>query len=98
MTVTNETMRQFYETWMLLFPEVPAPSGQQFAMWGLLHEEETVRKGLVQLATKYQGLNGEMTPVYMQKFLSSVMNRIARETKQPQQRKIAELPAPAWSP
>jgi hypothetical protein len=81
MIVTSQRIKEMQETWTLLFPDVQPPSVQQCALWGLLHDAEAMRKGFVQLASKYQTLGGEMTATHMAKFLSSVLRRLSREAK-----------------
>ena len=51
----------------------------QWALWLLLHDPETVKQGVAQLAAKYRKVGGQMDREYMTKFASSVMNRITRE-------------------
>lgn len=74
-TVFENSMR---ETWIALFPNVSVPDDGQWKLWLLLHDPETVKQGIAQLAAKYRKVGG-MDPDYMTKFASSVMNRITRE-------------------
>jgi len=83
MTTTELTV-SMRETWALLFPEVDAPLDSQWAIWLLLHDPGTVKKGIAELAAKYRRLQGQMGSDYMLKFASSVMNRITREQKEEQ--------------
>ncbi len=69
------------ESWTALFPEVPAPLDQQWVLWLLLHDPETVREGIAQLAGKYRKLGGRMDADYMVRFASSVMNRLKKEAE-----------------
>lgn len=50
-------------------------------MWLLLHDTETVKKGIAHLAAKFAQLKGQMDSSYRVKFCSSVMNRIEQEQK-----------------
>jgi hypothetical protein len=68
------------EAWTALFPE-PCPDDGQWSLWLLLHDPDTVKQGIAQLAAKYRKVNGQMDRQYMVKFASSVMNRITKETK-----------------
>jgi hypothetical protein len=79
MNTSNLTNDEVKETWQALFPRVPSPSNDQWALWLIRHNGPTVRKGLCELAAKYQRLHGEMDHTWMLKFASSVMNRITRE-------------------
>ncbi len=80
MTAT-EFVKSMRESWTLLFPQVPAPDDGQWGLWLLLHEhdQEIVRKGIVELGLRYQRLAGQMDRGYMIRFASSVMNRLQRE-------------------
>jgi hypothetical protein len=72
-------MQELKELWMLLFPQTEPPADSQWTLWLMLHDTGTVRSGIVQLATKYRRLGGQMDEMYMGKFASSVMSRIARD-------------------
>jgi hypothetical protein len=83
-TVTAKEVAQMREFWGILFPDTESPSPQQWALWSLMHDTATIRKGLVQLSAKYRKLNGQMDGGYMARFLSSVLNRISRSKQQTQ--------------
>lgn len=76
---SKEFRADMTDTWKALFPEVPSPGDDQWALWLLLHDEEIVRVGIAQLAAKYRKLDGQMDRGYMARFASSVMNRLERE-------------------
>jgi hypothetical protein len=79
----NTAIQEIRNLWTLLFPEgVTPPDEQQLTMWLLLHDKETVKRGIAHLAAKYKQLNGQMGSSYRVKFGSSVMNRIERELRQ----------------
>lgn len=78
---TTEFGNSMRETWTALFSNVPVPDEGQWALWLLLHDPETVKQGVAQLAAKYRKVGGQMDTEYMTKFASSVMNRITRERK-----------------
>lgn len=67
--------------WQALFPKVPAPTDEQWALWLIRHHSSTVKEGLCALATKYQRLEGKMDDTYMLKFASAVMNRITSQRR-----------------
>ena len=67
------------EAWAALFPNVAVPADSQFALWLMMHSDDIVREGMVQLATKRRKLHGQMDADYMIRFASAVMNRLTRE-------------------
>jgi hypothetical protein len=77
---TTYTVPELKGFWTMLFTDCEVPEDSQWALWTLLHDPDTVREGIAQLATKYRKLYGKMDAKYMVKFASSVMNRISRET------------------
>lgn len=77
MTMSVQEIQQMSEVWRVLFPDVEPPPAQRWALWSLQHDASTIRKGLIQLATKYRNLNGKMEAEYMGKFLSVVLNRLS---------------------
>lgn len=79
MTTTVSTITEIADVWGILFPDVDPPSPQQFALWTLLHDVATIRKAFATLAAKRSNPYGGMTPIHMEKFSSSVMNRLTRE-------------------
>ncbi len=82
MQVTNgtiEAVAELRDAWALLFPNVSAPDDAQWTIWLLRHDRAIVRRGLAELATKYKRLDGKMDALYMGKFASVVMNRLADE-------------------
>jgi hypothetical protein len=76
-TETRKQVAEFRDFWELLFPGVQPPDDAQWALWLLRHDEQIVRRGLTELATKYRRLNGAMDLLYMAKFASVVMNRLS---------------------
>lgn len=82
-TQTHAAIQEVQKLWILLFPEeVAPPDDRQLTMWLLLHDAETVKKGIAHLAAKYRQLEGQMDSGYRVKFCSSVMNRIEQEERQ----------------
>lgn len=71
------SIQELKELWSILFPGVTGPDDPQWALWFLRHNANVVRHGIVELATKYRKLEGQMDPLYMRKFASSVMNRLS---------------------
>ena len=83
MTIQTQTIREIRNLWTLLFSEgIASPDDRQLTMWLLLHDAETVKKGIAHLAAKYRQLDGQMDSGYRVKFCSSVMNRIEQEQRQ----------------
>jgi len=81
-TQTQTAIQEIRTLWALLFPEgVASPDDRQLTMWLLLHDAQTVKKGIGHLAAKYRQLDGQMDASYRVKFCSSVMNRIEQEQK-----------------
>lgn len=82
-TQSEPAIQEIRNLWAFLFPEgVASPDDRQLTMWLLLHDAETVRKGIAHLAAKYKRLDGQMDSSYRVKFCSSVMNRIEQEQGQ----------------
>lgn len=82
-TQTQTAIQEIRTLWALLFPEeIGSPDDRQLTMWLLLHDAETVKKGIAHLAAKYRQLDGQMDSSYRVKFCSSVMNRIEQEQRQ----------------
>lgn len=84
MPATNGTanaVSELQESWTLLFPDVAPPDDAQWTIWLLRHDRVIVRRGLAELATKYRRLDGKMDALYMGKFASAVMNRLAAESR-----------------
>lgn len=82
-TQTQSATQEIRELWAFLFSErVAPPDERQLTMWLLLHDTETVKKGIAHLAAKYKQLEGQMDSSYRVKFCSSVMNRIEQEQRQ----------------
>ena len=76
-TQIQKSIEELKALWTPLFPGVDAPDDSQWALWFLRHDPTVVRQGIVLLATKYRKLGGAMDELYMQKFASSVMNRLS---------------------
>ncbi len=82
-TQTQAAIQEIRNLWASVFPEnIASPDDAQLTMWLLLHDVETVKKGIAHLAAKYKRLEGQMDSSYRVKFCSSVMNRIEREQRQ----------------
>lgn len=81
MAHTTYTIHQLKELWMMLFSGSTPPEDSQWALWFLLHDPDTVREGIVQLAAKRRKLHEQMDAVYMIKFASAVMGRLTREQR-----------------
>lgn len=77
---TVYTLHQLKELWTMLFQSEP-PDDSQWALWFLLHDPDTVREAIVQLAAKRRKLDGQMDAVYMLKFASAVMSRLSHEQR-----------------
>jgi hypothetical protein len=81
-TPTQIMIQEVRNLWRSLFPEeVVSPDDRQLTMWLLLHDAETVKRGIAHLAAKYRQLEGQMDSSYRVKFCSSVMNRMDQEEK-----------------
>jgi hypothetical protein len=78
-TATTTAVFDLKSVWDLLFPNSFVPADSQFAVWLLLHDAETVKASFVRLAAKNAKLGQAMTPDYMIRFASSVMNRITKD-------------------
>ena len=72
---TIEAVEELKGFWSLLFPDVQPPADSQWALWLLRHDHAVVRRGLVELATRYKRLARDMTQLHMAKFASAVMNQ-----------------------
>jgi hypothetical protein len=82
-TEAKAAIQEVYCLWELLLPEgVTPPDERQLTMWLLLHDIETVKRGIAHVAAKYKQLNGQMDSGHRVRFGSSVMNRIEREQRQ----------------
>lgn len=81
-TETQAAIEELRILWASLFPaEIASPDDGQLTMWLLLHDAETVKKGIAHLAAKFRQLDGQMDASYRVKFCSSVMNRIEQDLK-----------------
>lgn len=80
---TTYTVPELKGFWTMFFTDCEVPDDSQWALWTFLHDLDTVREGISQLATKHRKLQGKMDAQYMVKFASAVMNRISRETNAP---------------
>jgi len=67
--------------WSALLPNEPQPDEQQWLLWSALHDDRTIRTAIGQLVVKYRQLGGQMAPDHQLRFVSSVMNRLAREAR-----------------
>jgi hypothetical protein len=76
--VNNQVVQELQQAWSLLFPKTEPPATEQWALWALMYDQETIRLGLLQLTKKYRNVSGDMTPDHMGKFLSAVMARISQ--------------------
>jgi hypothetical protein len=87
-TLSNAQREELRGLWKALF-RVEPPTEEQWDVWGIFHEADIVRDGLLQLALKYKMLGGEMSADHMYKFASAVMNRRSRDSREALARIIA---------
>ncbi|MGC2210394.1 MAG: hypothetical protein WA532_09825 [Candidatus Korobacteraceae bacterium] len=86
---TQITDTALHQVWATLFPEIAPPAEHQFALWRMLHHDEnTVKAGLAELATKFHRMGGQMEYDHMLRFASAVMNRITRDQRQANNRRL----------
>jgi hypothetical protein len=62
--------------WVTLFPKMSLPPDSEWTLWLLRHGDKTVRLALAELGGKYKREEGAMSLIWMEKFMSTVANRI----------------------
>jgi len=67
------------QIWTTLFPAIPAPDDWQWGIWQLRHDPRVIREALAETGLKFAKLRGQMTPLWVGKFASSVMNRLTEQ-------------------
>lgn len=67
------------QMWVTLFPAIPVPDEWQWGIWHLRHNPNVIREALAETAIKFAKLHGQMTPLWVAKFASSVMNRLTQK-------------------
>lgn len=84
------TIDSLQQTWALLFPGSPVPDKRQCALWLTMHPEKTVRAAIAKLAIKQ---NSGATPITnLDRFATSIMQRIDHEGKVPAKTMAAQVP------
>jgi hypothetical protein len=73
-----EVIQEFKQMWRAIFRNEP-PKDAQWMIWGKMHDMDTVREGLLQLALRHRKLAGVMDMDHMIRFSSAVMNRLTRD-------------------
>lgn len=71
---TNTNLKALWEKTLGVLP-----TDEQFAIWGELHTQETIRKAILKTAMKNQGMNGQMSPEHRLRFASKVMSTLTAQ-------------------
>lgn len=71
----DNTVEELQESWGVLFPETPAPSTRQFALWIAAYGTEPVRTAIAKLARRQDRATGES----LYKYAEALMSRLCRQ-------------------
>ena len=72
---TNLIIDELQSSWELLFPETPAPSTRQLALWIAAYGTEPVRTAIAKLARRRERASGES----LYKYAEALMSRLCRQ-------------------